>query len=143
MQLFSDIWRDSAYRGGRMTKLTNCSIMAPPGGARCSYAARLRRAPAALMHHHLASVVLSELRPPPVRWSPPKRNESPVEPPRISGSRARPLPRRIRLPEGRGSGRGRRWLGRRGERSGREGGGRGWRWPWTSERMIRMLMKRR
>jgi hypothetical protein len=76
----------------------------------------LRRAAAGPLSAHAppGSVVLSELRPPPVRSSPPKPDESPAEAPRICGSRAFCL-----AGSGcpRGSGR-----GRRGERSEREGG---------------------
>lgn len=135
MQRAQDIWGDSAYRGGRMTKLTNCSIMAPPGGARCSYAT-----PRSSSHAPPpGSILLSELCP------------------RLSGgahrNRMNPWPSRLGFAGAapslcltgsgcpRGSGRG-RLVGEAGGKGAREGG-RGGRWPWASERMIRTLIKRR
>ena len=58
-------------------------------GASRRRAVLLRCAPAPWSSAHAppGSVVLSELRPPPpVRWSPPKPDKSPAEPPRIAGA---------------------------------------------------------
>lgn len=112
-------------------------------GASRRRAVLLRCAPAPWSSAHAppGSVVLSELRPPPVWWSPPKPDESPAEPPRICGSRALCLLAGSGCPSrGDPGGGGGGWGGGGKGARGMEGVGR---WPWTSERMIRTLMKRR
>ena len=124
-----------AYRGGRMTKLTNCSIMAPSrrraGLLRCAAAGPPRAHP-----------------PPPRLPARPPLGITPlacqVAPARTRGmlrGAASDLPRGAPLCLAgsggpRGSGRGRRWLG-----GGRGGASEREQWPRAS-RMIRTLMKR-